>query len=442
MRDTDLRALESAVSEQIVPPSFDALVANAARRRRNAYAAAGTVAAGALAVSAVVATAGGAPTHDEPAPPVSSTDSPTPSPTTASATASDLTLEQIVHDPDSILEDFAASPSDADARAVVWRACRNRSCVGGPQALAVTSDGFATASYVALPREAVASVTSLGGDDFLLSMGGRPREVIDAAGVRVRVSLADGPAWPLQPGETLVPTAKFGGASRAIDPATAVSHPVPGPGNGCSGTYDDHDGHLVAIRSLIVGTTSGPQWAACTSVDGGASWAVGQLPTSNANGNFEVIPSAYRATAAVLESADNTVLPLEALWRSADDGQTWRRTVPLIAGAGGDTAYVGGEAVQPDGSLLVYIIGWSDATIHHPSAHLSGLYRSNGTDWSTLSPAPQPAPAAADTTAPLAGEVREVAGGRGGAQTLYVQLGQDLYATDDGGGSWERVSDR
>lgn len=80
-----------------------------------------------------------------------------------------------------------------------------------------------------------------------------------------------------------------------------------------------------------------------------------------------------------------TLLPFQALARSDDGGQTWRRyDVPLFEGARG---YVtGGAAVLPDGTLLALVDTFSDDRPSRPSQRHHGLWRSTQ-GWSSLSPA-------------------------------------------------------
>jgi hypothetical protein len=148
MLDVDFRAFEASVADQIGPPSFEALVANAARRRRNAYAAAATAAAGgAVAVSAVVASVGGPSYRQEPAAPVSSTPSPAPTaedPTPASPQAARV---HVVPDVAGTLDQLNVSVDDPDMHVVVWGVCGAPRCPPAPLVITLSDDALPTAPH-------------------------------------------------------------------------------------------------------------------------------------------------------------------------------------------------------------------------------------------------------------------------------------------------------
>ena len=78
-----------------------------------------------------------------------------------------------------------------------------------------------------------------------------------------------------------------------------------------------------------------------------------------------------------------TLFPFEAIARSDDGGQTWRRyDVPRFDG---EMGFLSGEAVLPDGTFLALVDDFSDDTFHRPSQRHHGLWRSTQ-DWSSLSP--------------------------------------------------------
>jgi hypothetical protein len=427
---TGLRALESAVAEQVVPPSFDALVANAAHRRRNAYAAAASIAAGAVAVSVAVAAQGGSP-RNEPAPPVA------PTPTHASATEDRQALRQVVDDPSSIIVDFAVSQTDPDARAAIWRGCHDDDC-SGPRVLTVTADGFASASYLPLRGASFTTVTAVGDDEFALWIGSRPNALVSASGAVRPIVVDDRPA-PVGSSEDVISTFASPGRIYAVDPSSARAHPLTIP-DGAEGVQRGVGALATFWFDEVTGT--GPSHATvAVSHDRGASWQQSALtlPVSVVPG---LVPSQDRSVLALLGLGDNTVPPLEAVWRSADGGSTWQRLLPTFADSGGDTAYVDSATVESDGSLVVNVVGWSDARIHHPSAHPSGLYRSDGADWSVLAPTSQPMPPGVGDNALFGGALSDVVAAADGSTSLYLQVGQRIYATDDAGDSWTEVSAR
>jgi hypothetical protein len=80
-----------------------------------------------------------------------------------------------------------------------------------------------------------------------------------------------------------------------------------------------------------------------------------------------------------------TLFPWEHVLKSTD-GRTWTS----YDGPRDPLGYGNPVAVLPDGRLLLELDGWSDARIHHPSAHPIGLY--SGTDWTHLQPIPLTGP--------------------------------------------------
>jgi hypothetical protein len=429
MRDNDFRTFEGAVAAQVLPPSFDALVRNANQRRRNAYAAAGTVAASAVVASVAVANLGG-PTRDEPAPPVSST--PAPAPGTGDTTTSDeLTPEQIVQSPGALLDDFAVSPTDPDVRAAVWRVCLNSRCGTSRRALAVTNDGFRTMSFVPLPARRFTVVTALRSGGFIIDAGRQFQRIVDAAGGMRDVTMDDGAPSPLRQAETLLPELTRGRSAFAVGPTASLVHAVPVPPD--SNVTQQADGQLVAV------TQANPNGSVAVSDDGGATWHPSSLDT----GRGALLWPAESAgqTLGIAERADGaTLFPFVATWRSADAGRSWERAIPSIEGAAGDTAYISGTVVLPDGRLLVCVEAWSDERRGRPSTHPYGLYVSNGTDWSSFSPVSQPTPTDVETGAFVSIVGSEFSGG---TARVYLKVGSDrIYATVDAGASWEQVSVR
>ena len=79
-----------------------------------------------------------------------------------------------------------------------------------------------------------------------------------------------------------------------------------------------------------------------------------------------------------------TLFPFERVARSDDDGRTW--TIFRIPLRNGDQAYESGDAVLPDGRLLVLLDTWSGDRRHHRSNHFHGLWVSGRSDWSSLRP--------------------------------------------------------
>ncbi|WP_181310784.1 hypothetical protein [Nocardioides campestrisoli] len=88
---------------------------------------------------------------------------------------------------------------------------------------------------------------------------------------------------------------------------------------------------------------------------------------------------------AVIGGGDGaTLFPFEAVARSKDHGMTWQRfDVPRFDG---EMGYVSGQAVLPDGRLLVLLQSFSGDRLDMPSSRHHGLWVSLGDDWSSYEP--------------------------------------------------------
>jgi hypothetical protein len=153
----DLHPLQS-LGEQVQAPSYDALAETARRRDRRAtvVAAAGSAAAVlALVVGALVATQ--ADQDSAPRPVITPTPTPTPSPTPSPThhSTSSMTPREVVEADGARLVMSAVSTDDPDFRVSVWEAvctwCPRQGESRFPHpsftAMAITNDGFATATY-------------------------------------------------------------------------------------------------------------------------------------------------------------------------------------------------------------------------------------------------------------------------------------------------------
>jgi hypothetical protein len=183
------------------------------------------------------------------------------------------------------------------------------------------------------------------------------------------------------------------------------------------------------------------------SEDGGLTWSEHDLPGSETS-LFGLTPSGDPGTTAVIGGADGaTLFPFIDVNRLDRASGTWQQTLQ-----GADPrAYVGPQAVLPDGRLLVNVQAWSDATFKQPGARPNGVYTSDGADWSTLvrlEPGEDSGLAAAEREQVLAGQPGVVGMSVApGDVTLYVADGggggsSAVYAVTDSGRRWERVAVR
>jgi hypothetical protein len=429
-----LSTLEAHVVGQVVPPDFDTLVANAARRRRRSFAVAGAGMAGVVGAAVIVGRVGfGA--DDGLTPPANTNERQVSTHTNATSPA-DLTPEQIVHDPRSTLDAMAVSPSDPDVRAAIWQLCPYGQCGPALQALAVTDDGFDTTSYVSLPGHAYAHLTSLRGDEFFLHAVDKITAIVDGSGA-IRSVDVSGEAGPIGRSEVLIDGTWRPTIFYAINAHSGRAHRLSTPADARQ-VIEQPDGRLVAVGEQK------QAWSVSTSADGGETWSDGAFDPA-VGALVSPVQSADNDTMALVEGADGaTLFPFIASWRSVDGGYTWQRYEPVIEGAGDDQAAISGQAVRPDGSLLVFVDGWSDATIRQPSVHLYGTYASDGTDWTHFSPLEPTLPPGADTGHWLAAAVwLRATTYDDGVQRLYIQTnGNNVFRTDDGGLTWTQWSAR
>jgi hypothetical protein len=201
------------VAEGVEPPLVDAdeirARARAVRHRRASLVAAATVTA-VVAIGAIVAVdrddAPG-PVDPAPSPTRSVTEEPTPEPTPdAGRLPRSMTPEEVVARPDALVSTVAVDPADPDTRLSIWSVPCGRPCrARGPfafDALALTTDGYATTTYVrptfeigvdlhvTVPREGV----------FLLVDESNGREhLVEVDGTQRAVTRVDEPIQPDDP---------------------------------------------------------------------------------------------------------------------------------------------------------------------------------------------------------------------------------------------------
>ena len=418
-----------AAARSVSPPDFSVLAAQGRQRRaRRAVLAA---AAGVVVIAGAAVLAGGPERSTTPDPAVPT---PTPSP---SATA-EVDAEGVVDDPGSVVVQVVAAPGSPQVRAVVWSRCPDDRCRRPEVAVALTDDDFDTRTVLQLGRgpslEAAGPSAFLGrgpdGHPFLLLLDGtkvgldRPREVS-----------------PVRPGEVVGRWWGGGGADfYAVDPADGDTHLVPVP-DGLVDVQGDGTGRLEGISGF------GPDSVFVWSEDGGETWSEHDLP-GNVTSLFGLTPSGDPGTTAVIGGADGaTLFPFVDVSRLDRASGAWRQTLQ----PGAPRAYVGPQAVLPDGRLLVNVQAWSDATFKNPGARPNGVYASDGADWSTLvrlEPGEDSGLTPAERERALAGQPGVVGMSvEPGDVTVYVADGggggsSAVYAVTDSGSSWERVAVR
>ena len=415
---SDQHLLDSFAREagrDVVPPDFDALVTTSKRRRRTMTATA------AVAVAAVVsiATVGLPAAGDHQGAPVG------PGPTTSTSQAPTRDpAAAIVDSAAARLTSLAVLPDNSAARAVVWRV------QGRGSALAVTADGFKTRVCLLLRGSTYPGVSPAGPGWFFIAQPG-PSELVSPSGARRAVSLRQRPG-PLATGEFLVQA--YSGGMLAVNPATAVAHPIALPRE-TNGAYGD--------QNLIwsIGSTTSSQGAVHSfiswSTDGGRTWLKHDLAVG-ATAYYSAVPSAP-GTIAVSETGDVTVIPLTRLVVSDDAGASWHTFVEPVHA----TAVVNWTAALPDGTLLADVLAWSDQPAGQPGSRPTGLLRSVGTDWTRLVAVHPTLPAGEPETASTLAGIVATSMDRG-TLSLYVvdASGGGLVTSTDGGSTWTTVRSR
>lgn len=407
--------VSAAAARAVAPPDFSGVAARGRQRRarrltRMASAAGVVVLAGAVVLTWV------GPEHSTTPDPAVPT--PTPSP---SATAR-VDAEDVVDDPRSAVVQVVASPRDPQVRAVVWSRCPDDRCRRPEVAVALTDDGFDTRTVLELGRspflEAAGPTRFLGhdadGHPYLLLLDGtkvgldRPRAVS-----------------PVRPGEVVGRWLGGGGVDfYAVDPADGDTHLVPVPDDLVE-VQGDGTGRLEGIAGV------GPDSVFVWSEDGGETWSEHDLP-GEATSLFGLTPSGDPGTTAVIGGADGaTLFPFVDVSRLDRASGAWQQTLQPRD----PRAYVGSQAVLPDGRLLVDVQVWSDATLEKPGARTNGVYTSDGRDWSTLV---RLEPGEDSGLSPA--ERRQVLTGRLGVVGMSVAPGDvTVYVADGGGGGSSAV---
>jgi hypothetical protein len=315
----------------------------------------------------------------------------------------------IIDHADARIADAAVTPNGATA--VFWR------LVGPePYGLAVTGDGFATRTEWRLP---IAGDVIAAGDGFIVRDQALSKVwVVEPDGERRRVEVS-GPVGPVGPGEVPVATSVDGLV--AVDPETAMAHPVDTPEQAFD--VESYGGRLSFVSNYIPASgqvESTYYW----SDDGGASWETATFD-AGPGGVPEVVPT---------PAGTEHVLTLTG------DGGGSLLSVLTMPAAGGDfaaTAYDGeltsviGTFVV-DGELRLFADLWGDGS---GPPRESGLYR-----WvdGRLERITTGAPDVTDTQERTLVDVAAT----GDAPTLLVAVGAELHRSEDGGTTWETLPAR
>jgi hypothetical protein len=245
----DLESLRR-LGDRVIPPPFEAITRAARRRDRRsaAMAVTVTVAAFGLVVAGVVVMRGLGSTELEPAHPPATSPTPTiseeskPSQKAAPLSAESMTPEEVVTASDAELESVAVAPGDPDVRISLWHAlchwCPDRpdgrgGTLGPPTftGMAITTDGYASATYARHPFSSVLTAVHSPRDDlFLVADNSNGREwLVDLDGNIRRVDRVDSELRPTDPRLWFV-CARAGGWTTtwcSLDPDTATAYVWP-----------------------------------------------------------------------------------------------------------------------------------------------------------------------------------------------------------------------
>lgn len=264
--------------------------------------------------------------------------------------------EAIVAHPEARLTDLRLDP-ESQAALALWQCDRACGEVRGA-ALVASTDRFANSTV--LPFEGrPTGVSSLGDGAFLVRGNRGLGEVVRADGSREPVVEGD-------TGGAGSPVIVWQGANQSlylVDGATATAQLLDQPATPYQ-VMDLPDGRIAVQTELGVFVSS----------DRGVSWQPVEPSPETEEGSLLSLVPAGTSDVVLVESGDGaTLLPFGAV-QYADDGRFVRveqDTDPM--------RYTGGQAVLPDGRMLVFVEEWSSGD------NPTGYYLSDGEDWATYS---------------------------------------------------------
>jgi len=330
---------------------------------------------------------------------------------------------RIVHDPRARVDAFRVIPGHPERRIAEWHVCNDADCTHWRSALAVTGDGFAESRVVDVPVRSTAwDVAPAGAEHFVITPLIGRSYVVDLTG-RVTAVEAAGPAGPLVGSE--VPMRSSTNRVLGVDPDTGQAHPLSTPPDVVE-LDRSPSGRLRAV------SLSAYWW----SDDGGAMWQ--RLPLDLRRGSElpALVPTASDDVHAVLVGSDGaTLFPWVRLLRSTD-GRAWT----VCPAPDGTTAYVDSPVVLPDGRLLLDVEVWSDQRAGDPAPRPVGLYV--GDDWSAPRPVTMREPFGASPDRAVMNVLDLAVAAR--SVTVYAQTDDPttVYASTDGGSTWQQVAAR
>ncbi len=329
--------------------------------------------------------------------------------------ASAVPARQMVRQAGSLWS-FSASPTDPAVRAAVWDVCANTGpCSGQHLAMAVTRDGYATASYF-LVSEA-SGVRWVGGDSFAAILGNGDVALVSAVEAPRILSVSHQPA-PMGPGEVLLYAFPRRNAVQpvAVNPTMRTAHVLP--------SLPDDEFAAPELRNGLLWSTAGDLIA--TSSNGGVSWQT-HPDAPRAMVAVPVTSDAPRVDALLAEGDDP--LARAVLARTADNGATWQWLDPKAL----PDAWPLWSAIMPSGQLLAMY----DGPVAGGNVAFVRLYVSDTSSWTSFHAVDIPEHGPELSNGRLATTTSHQ-----GQQGLYVQDDSTVLASFDEGRTWTTVRTR
>jgi hypothetical protein len=401
-----MHEIAHAAADAAHVPDYEEVLARGKRRSRVRNGLVTGVAAAAVAaiIGGVQLVGPGESGAPQPAPP-----GPRPTPTEVDEDRSGSSaLDLFVDDPEAFIGDAAVLGNGATA--VLWRTPEREQ-----SGLALSADGYGTRHLARLP---IPGEVFAAGDRFLVrDEASSILRVADPGGGWTRVEVAGAEA-PVADGE--FPVAMSDGLL-AVDPATATAHPVPNP----AGLYDVefYGGRLSAISTHVTGTgvdESTYHW----SDDGGASWQSATFEMAWDSLQHLVPTPAGAPHVIAISTGRKPIKPLGSVLTLPADGGEFTET-PYD----GETATVSGAWVV-DGEIRFLGDLWGASAPRE-----SGVYR---WDDGSLELVPASAPEVTGADDSTLVDAVDTPGG----PSLLFAVDDRLFASTDGGGTWEELAAR